>query len=74
MYKIKKDRHLLLQYDAENPGRYGGGGEYIVQAGFGWTNGVIMELLNAYGEDFKCDDIEVCSLTSKSDLLKTCLL
>jgi alpha,alpha-trehalase len=37
------------QYDAENPGRYGGGGEYTVQSGFGWTNGVIFELLNKYG-------------------------
>lgn len=37
------------QYDAENPGKYGGGGEYTVQSGFGWTNGVIMELLNTYG-------------------------
>ena len=41
----------MLQYDAENPGKYGGGGEYTVQAGFGWTNGVIMELLNRYGSD-----------------------
>ena len=40
---------LYSQYDAENPGKYGGGGEYTVQSGFGWTNGVIMELLNTYG-------------------------
>jgi alpha,alpha-trehalase len=41
--------HSYSQYDAENPGKYGGGGEYTVQSGFGWTNGVIMELLNTYG-------------------------
>ena len=40
---------LYSQYNAENPRKYGGGGEYTVQSGFGWTNGVIMELLNTYG-------------------------
>jgi alpha,alpha-trehalase len=40
---------LYSQYNAENPGKYGGGGDYKVQSGFGWTNGVIMELLNTYG-------------------------
>jgi len=40
---------MFEKYDAENPGKYGGGGEYTVQSGFGWTNGVIMELLNTYG-------------------------
>jgi len=40
---------LYSQYDALNPGKYGGGGDYTVQSGFGWTNGVIMELLNTYG-------------------------
>ncbi|KAI6179725.1 Trehalase [Aphelenchoides besseyi] len=28
----------------------GGGGEYEVQKGFGWTNGVILDLLDRYGE------------------------
>ncbi|KAI6174947.1 Trehalase [Aphelenchoides bicaudatus] len=28
----------------------GGGGEYEVQTGFGWTNGVILDLLDKYGE------------------------
>lgn len=28
----------------------GGGGEYDVQTGFGWTNGVILDLLDKYGE------------------------
>ena len=40
---------LYSQYNAENPGKYGGEGEYTVQSGFGWTNGVIMQLLNTYG-------------------------
>lgn len=27
-------------------------GEYDVQAGFGWTNGVILDLLATYGDRF----------------------
>lgn len=38
-----------MQYDAENFGGHGGGGEYGVQKGFGWTNGVIIEWLAKYG-------------------------
>lgn len=44
---------MFEKYDAEQPGKYGGGGEYVVQAGFGWTNGVILELLNTYGQSLK---------------------
>ena len=39
----------LFQYDATVFGGHGGGGEYEIQEGFGWTNGVIMELLRKYG-------------------------
>uniref|UniRef100_A0A158P8D9 Trehalase n=1 Tax=Angiostrongylus cantonensis TaxID=6313 RepID=A0A158P8D9_ANGCA len=31
----------------------GGGGEYEVQTGFGWTNGVILDLLDKYGGKMK---------------------
>lgn len=41
---------MLEKYDATIFGGFGGGGEYVVQTGFGWTNGVIMALLNRYGE------------------------
>lgn len=30
-------------------GETGGGGEYIPQTGFGWTNGVVFELLDLFG-------------------------
>ena len=26
-------------------GKYGDGGEYVVQTGFGWTNGAVIDLL-----------------------------
>lgn len=42
-----------MQYSCEQPGSHGGGGEYDVQLGFGWTNGVIMDLLDMYGDKIK---------------------
>lgn len=39
---------MFEKYDAVLPGKGGGGGEYNVQVGFGWTNGVILELLNTF--------------------------
>lgn len=50
-YKAFNDSHGMYEkYDATVFGGGGGGGEYEVQLGFGWTNGVIMELLQKYGE------------------------
>ncbi|GAB3878187.1 alpha,alpha-trehalase TreA [Hymenobacter segetis] len=37
---------LLEKYDVENVNRPAGGGEYPLQDGFGWTNGVLLRLLN----------------------------
>uniref|UniRef100_A0A146LQW6 Trehalase n=1 Tax=Lygus hesperus TaxID=30085 RepID=A0A146LQW6_LYGHE len=41
---------MFEKYDATVVGGHGGGGEYEVQFGFGWSNGVIMELLAKYGD------------------------
>lgn len=56
-YSIKHHDELIqihpfyhLQYDATKPGKFGGGGEYDVQDGFGWTNGVVLEFLDTYPE------------------------
>jgi len=38
-----------FQYDVTRFGAPGSGGEYSVVAGFGWTNGVILDLLGEYG-------------------------
>ncbi len=35
--------------DANRPGEPGGEGEYKVQTGFGWSNGVVLQLLSQYG-------------------------
>lgn len=38
------DGTLLEKYDVEAPARRPSGGEYEVQEGFGWTNGVLVDL------------------------------
>ncbi|KDR17472.1 Trehalase [Zootermopsis nevadensis] len=47
---------MYEKYDATVPGGHGGGGEYEIQVGFGWTNGVIMELLHKYGDRLTARD------------------
>jgi alpha,alpha-trehalase len=49
--------HMVEKYDARYCGEVGGGGEYITQTGFGWTNGVVLTLLHDYGwpEDLPLD-------------------
>jgi len=56
---VKNVLHVLwglFQYDATISGGHGGGGEYEIQEGFGWTNGVIMELLHKYGDRLTVHD------------------
>lgn len=47
---------FVSQYDATVSGGHGGGGEYEVQLGFGWSNGIIMDLLNKYGDRLTAED------------------
>jgi alpha,alpha-trehalase len=41
---------LVEKYDVMTTGRVGGGGEYPLQDGFGWTNGVMRKLMALYPE------------------------
>ncbi|RMD96455.1 MAG: trehalase, partial [Bacteroidetes bacterium] len=41
---------LVEKYNVENMNLLAGGGEYPVQDGFGWTNGVLKRLLKEIGE------------------------
>lgn len=45
----KKSQKMFEKYSCLNPGEQGQGGDYEVQNGFGWTNGVILELIQNYG-------------------------
>lgn len=44
---FERERKLVEKYDADGP-RGGGGGEYPLQDGFGWSNGVVRRLLVLY--------------------------
>ena len=40
-----------MQYNANSSGEAGGGGEYDVQTGFGWTNGVVIDFMVTFGDE-----------------------
>nr|XP_043608266.1 trehalase [Erigeron canadensis] len=46
-YKTSKAMHE--KYDVSKCGEFGGGGEYVPQTGFGWSNGVILAFLEEFG-------------------------
>ncbi|XP_063916174.1 trehalase-like isoform X2 [Zophobas morio] len=49
MIKVAEEtQEMFEKYSAVFKGMYGGGGEYEVQTGFGWTNGVVLELIELY--------------------------
>lgn len=53
------NQEMFEKYDAEHSGKYGGGGEYTVQSGFGWTNGVALELIKKYyTNQFQTNSVE----------------
>ncbi|XP_042507494.1 probable trehalase [Macadamia integrifolia] len=45
----KKTGTMNEKYDVEACGESGGGGEYIPQTGFGWSNGVLLAFLEDFG-------------------------
>ncbi|XP_015122762.1 trehalase isoform X2 [Diachasma alloeum] len=47
---------MFEKYDATVSGGGGGGGEYEVQLGFGWSNGLVMHLINKYGDRLAAED------------------
>ncbi|MCD7463291.1 hypothetical protein HAX54_050282 [Datura stramonium] len=51
----KKTGAMYEKYDVTSCGAAGGGGVYAAQTGFGWTNGVVLALLEEFGwpEDLK---------------------
>ncbi|KPJ02593.1 Trehalase [Papilio xuthus] len=50
------NKQMFEKYDVEQPGRIGGGGEYTVQAGFGWSNGVVLEMIKNYAYKMTASD------------------
>ncbi|KAI4456204.1 trehalase [Holotrichia oblita] len=54
---IGEETHGVMfeKYHAQFPGQYGHGGEYKVQKGFGWTNGVVLDFINKYYTEINVD-------------------
>jgi alpha,alpha-trehalase len=53
---------LVEKYDVVTTGRAGGGGEYPLQDGFGWTNGVMRKLMALYPDYATNEAPESCGL------------
>ncbi|KAL7631224.1 UNVERIFIED_CONTAM: hypothetical protein RMT77_018471 [Armadillidium vulgare] len=49
---------MFEKYDVTKVGVPGGGGEYSVQEGFGWTNGVAMKFLSLYGQQIETSKVK----------------
>ncbi|XP_027342331.1 trehalase [Abrus precatorius] len=45
----KKTGVMHEKFDVEHCGEFGGGGEYVSQTGFGWSNGVVLAFLEEFG-------------------------
>ncbi|MBK0380804.1 alpha,alpha-trehalase TreA [Mucilaginibacter segetis] len=50
---FKQTGKLLEKYNVVDTSLTAGGGEYPLQDGFGWTNGVLLKLMNRYNYDSK---------------------
>ena len=45
LYVYKEKQKMVEKYNVIHPHKLSGGGEYTLQDGFGWTNGVLAALL-----------------------------
>nr|XP_002131782.1 trehalase isoform X1 [Ciona intestinalis] len=67
-----KSGFMFEKYDVtQADGVAGSGGEYDVQVGFGWTNGVVMSLLDRYGDTLKFDSSTTPSVEITSSEMTT---
>ena len=56
-----REQKLVEKYDVVSAGAGGGGGEYPLQDGFGWSNGVTLKML-----DMLCPKAQPCDSVPKS--------
>jgi alpha,alpha-trehalase len=57
---FKESGKLVEKYDVISAGRGGHGGEYPLQDGFGWTNGVMRKLISLYPADAAYSAADQC--------------
>jgi len=55
-WTYKREGRILEKYNVCEPEAMAGGGEYDVQYGFGWTNGVVKALMNEFRREMEEDD------------------
>lgn len=57
-HTYNREQKLVEKYDVSTTGTGGGGGEYPLQDGFGWTNGVTLKMLDLLcGKESPCDSV-----------------
>lgn len=56
----RRSGKLVEKYDVIHTGQGGAGGEYPLQDGFGWTNGVLRKLMALYPADGALTGVEQC--------------
>ena len=62
-----REKKLVEKYDVSTTGTGGGGGEYPLQDGFGWTNGVTLKMLDLIcPKEQPCDNVPATRPTVKS--------
>jgi alpha,alpha-trehalase len=62
---------LVEKYDVVDTGRSGGGGEYPLQDGFGWTNGVMRKLIALYPANVDLASPSQCTARNPSAAVRT---
>ena len=67
--------HMFEKYNVSVHGAPGGGGEYTIQVGFGWTNGVVLDLLQRYPDQLTSGEEPYVKSTVESEIKsKGCFL
>jgi alpha,alpha-trehalase len=62
-----REQKLVEKYDVSTTGTGGGGGEYPLQDGFGWTNGVTLKMLDLIcAKEKPCDSVPASRPTPAS--------
>lgn len=64
----KRSGVVYEKYHAKKRGERGFGGEYVVQEGFGWSNGVCMRFMDMFGDRLKAVDEQECSSSRRLNI------
>lgn len=67
-HTYNSEQKLVEKYDVSSTGTGGGGGEYPLQDGFGWTNGVTLKMLDLVCPKEKpCDSVPTARPAANDD-------